>query len=427
MNIRDLALKTLVYIDREQAFSNLEIKRLLNEEVLNQKDKNLLVNLVYGSLQRKITIDSILKAFVKHGYDKLDKRIKWALRLAVYQLFFLDKIPEHAIVDEAVKQVKRVDKNRGGFANGVLRNIIRHEKKIKTQINESKNLAVRYSIPSWIVKKFKESYPDSFVKILNQINKAPALTVRVAEDDSEAVFEELEALNLGPEYSKLPGIEKEAIILTNSSNLRNIRDLKLFKDGKLTVQDQGAIEISKLLEPKKGEKILDLCSAPGGKTIHLAQLAQGEAEITSSDISTNRLDLVRGNAGRLGLKNIRFVPKDATKFEPKWEEAFDKVLVDVPCSGLGVIRRRPEIRFEDEGRIEVLVPLQKKILANAYRYLKPGGELVYSTCTVGEAENEDVVNSLLEAEPEAELIEDDHSKSIFLGGDSFYHAKIKKR
>lgn len=430
MTARNAALKTLVRIGSEQAFSNIQVNRIIEDQKVDQKDKNLYVNLVYGTLQHKLTLDYVLEKYITRGFENLNEKVLWALRLAAYQILYLNKTPDYAVVNEAVEQIKRIEFSKAKMANAVLRNIIRNKEELEEELDTLKDRSIKYSVPNWIIKKYQDTYADKADQILEQINENAPLTLRVKPGYLDKVFESLEKLGAEPELSKNDLIKDETIIVNNVSAItKGIKNSKAFQNGLVTIQDQGAIEIGRVLDPQAGDVVLDICSAPGGKTSHLANLMDNKGKIIACDIYPNRLKLVEETAQRLGTdKIITTSLQDGTIFNPSFENKFDKILVDAPCSGLGIIKRKPDIRYRvNKKDSEELAKIQKKILNNAFKYLKPGGKLVYSTCTVGREENEDIVNIVKELNPKNFIVEEEvHTDPSQNKGDSFYYATITK-
>lgn len=430
MTARNAALQTLVHISHEQAFSNLEVNKVINNDSVKEKDKNLYVNLVYGTLQHKLTIDYILRQYIQKGFNKFKQELKWALRIAVYQILYLDKTPDYAIVNETVEQVKKIDKSKADLVNAVLRNILRNKDEIEEELKNLNDYSLEFSVPEWIINKYKETYKKDTRNILEEINNNPLLTLRVKPENLELIFNSLEKLGAQPKKSENELIADSVILVEKPSAItKGINNSKAYKKGLVSIQDQGAIEIGKVLDPKPGELVLDLCAAPGGKTNHIAEMMDGKGKVIACDIYDSRLSLIDKTAKRLGNdKIIETFLQDGTKFNPTFENRFDKILVDAPCSGLGIIKRKPDIRYRvSEQDSKDLSKVQKEILENAFKYLKPGGQLVYSTCTVGTQENEEVVEAVRENfSDQFKVLKEEHTNPLEDRGDSFYYAKIEK-
>jgi len=402
-NIRKLALETLLKIDYDGAYSNLEIKRTLQRFPIKDDDRRLYLTIVYGCLQNQIYLDYLITQQSSRPVKKLHKEVSEILRIAIYQLYFLDKIPNYAIVNEAVNLAAEIQPQAKGFINGVLRNIMRkidengREFKFENWDNEKEALSIRYSVPLWIVHKYYEAYgAEKAEAIMPMLNEKPPFTVRcnTLKTSKEQLIQDLQQVGV----DAIPaGFSPNAIHLTNLGIFEsNIENSRLYRDGHFSIQDQAAMLTVERLNPQPGDRVLDMCAAPGGKTMYLSEMMNNSGEIVGRDVYGSRLKLVEQSASRLGCTNIRLEEQDGCEYSPIDEASFDKILLDAPCTGLGVIRRKPEIKYRStkEGR-KALVKIQSTLLENAVRYLKPGGELLYSTCTINKDENENQIGKLL--------------------------------
>ena len=388
VNAREVAVNTVMQVLEEKAYSNIVLNRNLNESSLESKDKGLVTELVYGTIKYKYSIDKILKKYLDKNFDRIDKYILNILRVCIYQLRYLDKIPAFAAVNEGVELAKKkVSTGASKLVNGVLRNYIRNKNdKFYNEDNIYEKLAFVYSYPQWMVKLFINQYGENIAEnILKGLNNRPSVTVRVNSIKSEfdEVYDEL--VNLG--YDIEEGcIVPEAIRINKGSS---IESNKLFQEGKITVQDESAMLVATVMELKDNMTVLDLCSAPGGKTTHIGELMNNTGKVLAFDIYDHKLDLIKSNVDRLGLSNIEAQILDATEFRSEYENYADRVLIDVPCSGLGIIRKKPEIKYtKKEKELKEIQTIQRKILENASKYVKVGGNLLYSTCTINKDENE---------------------------------------
>lgn len=430
MNIRKLAYDTLMAVDYTHGYSNLETQRVLNNTVFKAEDKNLYLKLVYGCIQNRLFLDAILTPYAK---KKMDPEIRTILRISLYQMYCLDKVPDYALVNEAVTLAEQVKPRAKGFVNGVLRNILRDEKPVPDLAfcdNEKEALSIGCSVPLWIVYKYFEVYGKKDGEaILKKVNETPPLTLRVntLKLSREMLMDKLTDAGIG----NTAGVEDEDAVLINSGSgfATGIEDSEFYKSGYFTVQDQGAMKISRLLGPKDDDCVLDMCAAPGGKTTHLAQLMKNKGKIEALDIYPKRLKLVKNTAKRLGVSNIQYRCGDGREVPAEAEEYYDKILLDAPCSGLGIIRRKPEIRYRitKEDR-RSLVTLQRELLDAAYDQLVPGGTLIYSTCTVNRDENENQIKGFLEKYPQMMLSEDGYIYTTPLrqNSDCFFMCKLIK-
>lgn len=390
-NPRLVAASVLTKIERDSAYSNITLAAFLREYELSAEDKRLASALVYGVLDRKITLDYVLSKFMKTPIKKTALFTLSVLRSALYQIMYMDKIPESAAVNEAVKIIKKSKENRNaGFVNAVLRAVLREDTTLPTG-NTTEELSIRYSCPLWITESFIKDYGvDNAVAFLEESLKAPPVVLRVntAKTSTEDLIE----------YLNREGIKTEECDIENALKLSKGTDIeksKAYKDGLFYVQDTASQKAVTLLGPKAGERVLDVCSAPGGKSFLMALLMKNKGEIISCDLYPHKIKLIKDSAERLGLDIINPYLNDAEKYNAELG-TFDAILCDVPCSGFGVIRRKPELKykpFDDFGSLE---KIQQNILETAAMYLKEGGRILYSTCTLRKGENEDNITKFLE-------------------------------
>jgi 16S rRNA (cytosine967-C5)-methyltransferase len=399
---REIAVNVLVEVFDKGAYSNILLGRELNKSGLNDKDKALTTEIVYGTLKYKYTIDTILNYFIKSDLGKLDIYILNILRISIYQILYLDKIPEFAAVNEAVDLAKRRSLKSSKLVNGVLRNYLRNKNSCYyDKDNKIDELCFKYSFPNWMVKLFIDQYGEFEVeKILSGLNMIPGITVRV--NNLKSQYEEVwnELLKLGYDVEE-GNVCPEAIIINKG---RNVEDNPLFKKGIITVQDESAMLVAPSMDLEENMIVLDLCSAPGGKACHVAELMNNTGKVLAFDIYKNKLDLVQQNAERLGIKNISYNALDASKYSEEFNDLGDRVLIDVPCSGLGIIRKKPEIKWnKDTKSTKELIKIQRSILVNSSKYVKRNGKLIYSTCTLNKEENERNLNWFINKYPEFEV------------------------
>lgn len=398
-NVRDAALTILLAVDKNQAYSNLLLHQTIEKYKLDVKDRSLLTEITYGTLQHKLTLDYYLEPFI-HG--KVDLWVRWLLRMSLYQIHYLSRIPAHAAVNEAVEIAKRRGhKGIASMVNGILRSILREGVRSTADIKDSvERLAIETSHPQWLVDRWVESYGyEETAEMLRENNIPPVQTVRVntTKVTVENVLTTLEREGVKAVRSE---VIPECVYLQTGQAARTAA----FKHGLITIQDESSMLPANVLNPQPGMKVLDMCAAPGGKTTHMAEKMQNEGSILAMDLHPKKLDLIDENTARLGLDIVQTAPIDGRKaanFLSK--ESFDAVLVDAPCSGLGVMRRKPDIKYtKREEDLESLQIIQLAILDNAAHVLKPGGRLVYSTCTVDKRENEGTVKAFLSQHPEME-------------------------
>ena len=438
MNCRELAVKILDRVLNEGAYSNIILSKELNEAELSDKDKALLTEIVYGVLRRRKTLDIIISNFVK-DIKLMNRDTLNILRVAIYQMNFLDKIPSYAACNEAVEEAKQISEGDSKLVNGILRNFTKNPDDIEVTGNKIDEYAYKFSFEPWMIRLLIKQYGEPISKkIMSGLNAIPQVSVRVNEikADYDEAFEELEAL----EYEIEEGsICPEAISIKGGKSIENN---PLFKDGKITVQDESAMIIAPLLELEEGMTVIDLCSAPGGKTTHIAEILQNTGKVLAFDLHESKLGLIRENCERLGLTNVEVNTNDATKLNSKLIECSDRILLDVPCSGIGIIRKKPEIKWnKTRNDLRDVIPVQRDIMENAWKYLKTGGIMIYSTCTLNKEENEENIDWFLSSHKDCNI------KKIFVGKqdnlvynrngsltimpneymDGFFVAKLEKR
>ncbi|ENZ01738.1 ribosomal RNA small subunit methyltransferase B [Clostridium thermobutyricum] len=407
MNSRSIAIKVLNRVLLEGAYSNIALSKELDSSNLNSKDKGLVTEIVYGTLRRKRTLDLIIGSFVR-DISIMDKRILNILRAAIYQLRFLDKIPSYAACNEAVEEAKKISLKSSKLVNGILRNYLKKEGKVNIKFsNKLYKLAYDYSFEPWLVRLFISQYGENkAIKIMKGLNSTPSITLRVnsLKGDYDSVLEELERLGYNVEEGS---ISPDAIVIKGGSA---IEANELFNEGKCTVQDESAMLVAPVLELEKYDTVLDICSAPGGKTTHIGEILENTGKVLAFDLHENKLSLIKENCERLGVKNVELSQMDGTILNEKLINIGDKVLIDVPCSGLGIIRRKPEIKWnKNKDDLKSLIKIQREIMKNSWQYLKSGGVMVYSTCTLNKEENEENIRWFLKSYEDVKL------DTVFIG------------
>ena len=390
-NARKIAVKALLEVEKDKSYSNLTLAASFKENPdLGSQDKALISNIFYGVLDRKITLDYFLSKLIKTPVGKIKPFTLCVLRSALYQIAYLDKIPDSAAVNEAVKLMKNSKESyMSGFVNGVLRNFLRNPVELPKG-DTADDLSVKYSCPKWIVENFIKDYSlDDAKELLETSLKAAPLYLRVntLKTDRDALI-----LKLSEQGNEAKPTEQENAVEICGGMTFN--DNELFKNGLFHVQDLSSQKCAALLEPRENERILDLCAAPGGKSFLVAQLMNNKGTLFSCDLYEHRTRLIDEGAKRLGIDIITTKTLDATKPLP-FEEPFDAVLCDVPCSGLGILRRKPDIKYNALPNLEQLEKIQGEILRNAAKLVKKGGRILYSTCTIRKAENEEIVKAFL--------------------------------
>ena len=426
---REVALKILYKIEQEKAYSNIVLNDELNKnrKQLTERDIGFISELVYGVTTWKLTLDTIIKKYSKIRLKKISTWILNILRMGIYQIIFLDKIPKSAAVNESVNLAKRYGhSSSSNFVNAILRKIEKKDFDNLFQIKDDvERISKTTSMPEWIIKELLKNNKLQEVKqICENCNIKSKITIRVnsLKIKVDDLIEKMKEKNI---YCKKTDYENFLII----NQLKNIENLDLFKQGFFTIQDISAGLTASILAPKKGEYVLDACSAPGGKTTYLAEIMKNQGQIEAWDIHEHRTKLVERNANRLGISIIQAKVNDATIYDERLKNAFDKILLDVPCLGIGVIKRKPDIKWQRKIEdIEEITNIQKKILENCAKYLKKGGFLVYSTCSILIQENEKIINDFLSKNDEFEIFE--NNVINFLPDeerDGFFICKLRKK
>ncbi|HHW48183.1 MAG TPA: 16S rRNA (cytosine(967)-C(5))-methyltransferase RsmB [Clostridiaceae bacterium] len=397
---RETALKILYDINEKGAYSNISINRHFAASKLKEIDKAFATELVYGTIRWKLTIDWVIEKFSSVKLSRISPWIMNILRMGVYQTLFVDRVPETAACNESVKLAKKYGHTASsGYVNAILRNIARNKDKIEYPDKNRdvlRFLSIKHSHPEWMVKKWVDLFGIDFTEeLLESNNEAPEITVRVntLKTTRDELAENLKASGYEVENGRYV---EQALIIKNPHSLI---DMETFKKGYFQVQDESSMLVSRILDPKPGELVMDVCSAPGGKATHIAELMKNEGCVIARDIHEHKIKLINDAANRLGLDIVKTELFDAAIPDERYREKADKVLVDAPCTGLGIIRRKPDIKWErTEADITGIVRLQKKILRAASTYVKPGGALVYSTCTINPEENEEVIKDFVSSD-----------------------------
>ena len=423
-NPRETAVRILKSVLNDGAYSNITVKKEFAEKDIKHEDKSLITALVYGVLDRRITLDYIISKYIKTRVDKIKPVTVNALRIALYQIIFMDKIPHSAAVNESVNIVKRSkERFNASFVNGVLRTYLRNPCGLPDG-NDVSSLVIRFSCPSWIVESFIFDYGlETAVKLLEESLKKPPVQIRVntVKTDREALVSKLQSEGITAEKTPLEG----ALAINSAID---VAKTKAFKDGLFHVEDQASQKMLYNVGFSENMRVLDLCSAPGGKAFTAAQYLNNKGEIIACDMYEHRVKLIKDGAERLGLSIIKPVINDATRFNENFGK-FDVVLCDVPCSGLGVIRRKPEIKYKafDKEEYKTLIETQQAILENADKYLKPGGTLVYSTCTLKGEENEARISAFLDKYDNYDVKYNVNYMPHIDGTDGFFSAILYKK
>ncbi|MFB5281387.1 16S rRNA (cytosine(967)-C(5))-methyltransferase RsmB [Peribacillus sp. Hz7] len=398
--VRDIALDILESVEKNQAYSNLMLNNVINKYQLSSADSGLLTEISYGTIQRKMTLDYFLKPYIKNP-KKTQSWVINLLRMSVYQMVYLDKVPDHAILFEAVEIAKkRGHKGTTSMVNGVLRNIQRNGVASFEEIeDESERLAIRTSHPIWLVKRWIEQFGFEKTEDMCEVNlTAPLQTARV--NVKKISRSELVSILIEEGYDvEASDILPEAIICYRG----NLAHSESYKLGYLSIQDESSMLVAHALGASGNDAVLDCCAAPGGKTTHIAEgLTTGQ--VYALDLHEHKVKLIKDQAERLGLRNVKTQAADSRHVQDLFnKEGFDRILVDAPCSGLGVMRRKPDVKYtKTKDDIIKLSSIQQKLLDAAAPLVKQGGRLIYSTCTVDREENDRVAAAFLESHPEFE-------------------------
>jgi len=403
--IRGTSVKILNRIVKTDAYLDKLLDAELAYSELSGKDKALLFEIVHGVIRWMLRLDWILNGFYKGQYSKAIPDVKNALRVALYQLLFLDKIPEYAAINESVKFVKKLQgRKAANLTNAILRNIIRNKENIRFPDKESEKilfLSSYYSHPVWLVKRWLKQFDENFtIELMKANNKRPKLHLRV--NRLKTTKKELTQLLKSVDVSFNKGKYFNEFI--ELSSISNITDWKYFKQGYFNIQDEATGFSVNLLDVKPDDRVLDMCSAPGGKTSFLSAIMENKGEITAVDLHESRIKALEKNLNRLGVRNVKTVAVDTLKF--KDEHKFDKILADVPCSGSGTITKKPDIKWKKNLKDFYEMPkTQYRILEKGASLLKTGGELVYSTCSIDIEENYGIIEKFLSKYSNFELVD----------------------
>lgn len=397
---RYIAMRILLKVEEEGGYSNLALSHEMRNASFSELDKGFLTELVYGVIERKMTLDYFIARFSSVPIRKMNRYVLVILRIATYQLAYLDKVPSYSVCDEAVKIAKKVIPVNAGFINAVLRAMSQaklvipaYSKKLFHQYN--RYLSVKHSMPEWLIARWLTVFGQPFVEALFESSHRHATfelranTTKITCDALRALLEEN-----GYEVQKSL-IAKDGLRIANPAG---IIQTKAFQQGLFYVQDAAASLVSHVLNPTKNSRILDACSAPGGKATHLAELMEDAGEVIACDVFPHKLGLINENLMRLSLNSVHPTLQDSTIRNATYDSAFDAVLLDVPCTGLGLLGRKPEIRWaREEQDFASLHRVQNDLLHTCAEYVKPGGTLVYSTCSIDPSENQERIHAFLSA------------------------------
>lgn len=429
VSTREIILDILLAVTRDGEYSHLALSGTLNKyQYLEKQERAFITKVTEGTLEQMIKIDYIINSFSNIRVSKMKPVIRCILRSAVYQICFLDGVPDSAACNEAVNLAgKRGFRNLKGFVNGVLRNIARKKEQIvypdeRKQPQEA--VSVQYSLPLWLVEQWETEYGMDKTKAMAKAlleEKPTAVRINLNQITKEELIKQLKSEGVDVTESKeLP----YALFLSGYDYLNKLSG---FQEGCFYVQDISSMKVAETAEPKEGDVVLDVCGAPGGKSIHIAQMLQGTGQVITRDLTSSKVAKIEENIARCRVENMRAECADARVPDESLREKADIVIADLPCSGLGVIGRKKDIKYKmTPEKEQELVALQREILSVVPAYVKSGGTLVYSTCTIHKTENEENVQWLLENHRELHL---ESMQQIFpdeTGNDGFFIAKLRK-
>ena len=430
------AVRMLLKMEESDSFSNILLDSVLSEAELGERDKAFAAALFYGVTERRLTLDYIIEQNSKIPFNKLDKAAVMILRTGLYQLLYMSGVPESAAVNESVKLCKKLKLfSAQGFVNGMLRSFVRSGKKISyLGLEAAERLSIEYSCPKWLTEKWLEEYDvERTVRALKaSVGKPPVYArVNTLKTNTDDLLAALKKEHISAK--RYPALD-DCIVLEKTGD---IEKCGAFREGLFHVQDISSQLCCLTLRPVVNETVIDMCAAPGGKSFTMAELMGNNGSLYSLDLHDMRVGLIVDGARRLGIRIITAKQGDATRYNTELPQA-DRVLCDVPCSGLGVIRRKPEIKYKAPEDFAELPDIQRRILETACKYVRVGGTLVYSTCTLSRAENDDVVDAFAAVHPEFSPIvqtvpykgaENSFKRTYFPdenGGDGFFTASFRR-
>lgn len=415
MNARECAYEAIGRVVNDGAYNNIALSRLYEKYSLSAEDKNLCGIIVKGVLERKLTLDYVISQLSAFPLTELDKRVLNLLRMSIYQILYLDRVPDFAVCNEAVNIAESFGKKKKGFVNGVLRNACRRKKEFLESCQNAKEY-IKYSINEDIYSLLEEQYGDEASKIAESFFEKGSTAIRVnpLKTTADSLCQKLSSL--GVECEKIS--ERTVTVNDNFS-----KALDMMNEGEFYVQGLSSQRAVEVLDAKEGDFVIDVCACPGGKTVGAAMDMKNCGEIYSFDIHENKLPLIEKNANNLGITIVKTEKHNSKTVNEKYIEKADKVICDVPCSGIGSIGKRPEIRYKSLKDINGLVETQKSILSSSAKYLKKNGVLVYSVCSINKNEGEYLVRAFIDENKEFTLLHEETvlpSKSC----DGFYIAKL---
>ena len=429
VNDRELVLEILLAVTRDGEYSHIALRNVLeNYQYLDKSERAFITRVTEGTLERMIELDYIINQFSKTKVNKMKPVIRTIIRSAVYQLKYMDSVPDSAVCNEAVKLAgKRGFSGLKGFVNGVLRNISRNLDNVKypDETDTVKWLSITYSMPEWIITEWLKEYDrETAEKMLQAFLADRPTTIRcnLSQISREELAEELQ--KEGVTVRLCDAIDSALFI----SGYDHLGALKSFREGHFQVQDISSMEVAEWADPKKGDYIIDVCAAPGGKSLHLADKLAGTGHVEARDLTPYKVDMLSDNIARTGIENIEAVCQDATVYDESSENKADILIADLPCSGLGVLGKKTDLKYKmNPDTQQELVKLQREILSVVHSYVKPGGKLLYSTCTIHKAENQDNAKWFAEQYPEFTVVREKQFLPGVDDSDGFYIAEFVRK
>lgn len=444
-NIRELVLDILIEVNEKDQYSHLVIRSVLDKyQYLDKKERAFLTRLAEGTIEHQIEMDYMIDSFSKVKVRKMKPLIRNLLRMSVYQLRYMDAIPDSAVCNEAVKLAKkRGFRQLSGFVNGVLRSIVREGDKLlypDAAMEPKRYLEVKYSVPGWIINRWMKAYGyEQTETILSHFYQESPLTIRTnrtkctpEELRTKLINEQVTVEKIG-EIPAESGEFKDALdhlwgYAYTISDFDHLQSLQTFQDGDFYVQDLSSMLVAEMAAPKKGDYVIDVCAAPGGKSSHIAELMDGTGMVEARDLTEYKTGLIEENIRRHGLSNMKAVCMDATVFDRDSVGKADILICDLPCSGLGVMGKKTDIRYKmTEEKEKELVQLQRQILKTVIPYVKENGTVIYSTCTIDRAENEENAAWIEREFPELSLVAMKQMLPGEAGNDGFFISKFVRR
>lgn len=431
---RKAAYRTLLRVEKDSAYSNLELNRQIEKAGVDSPA--FVRELTYGTIKRRYYLDYLLRQLVTRGYGQLKPQVQVLLWMGAYQILFMDSVPEYAAVDGCMKLAEKECYPKKGFINAVLRNLIRKKDRLRRPEDEKdvrKRLSVVYSVHPDIAELLIDQKGEQKAEeILSSMQEAPGLYIAVnsLKTDEKSLQSELTEAGFQTErFQPRREFRTEPAIPMLSVKGSGLMKTDAFKKGRFYVQDPASMIAVSALQLKGGEKVIDVCGAPGGKSVDAAVIAGGDADVLTFDYYEKKIELIQALARRLRLNCIHAMRRDATSEAGEYEQSADAVICDVPCSGLGVLRRKPEIRYKKVlGEMDELIEKQRLILEQSSRMVKPGGRLMYSTCTINDLENKGVVSSFTEAHgDEFSVVDEQELLPASDGTDGFYFSILRRK